>query len=142
MLPTFDWMLNLQPNLPLMSVPEWLDEEFLRKCLVAHLKDDQIVVDSFNIKAVANPGEQFSTSIYKVQVIYSGSNGQIVKHLFVKTTPPGGPKIEVLSDTLFIREAKMYVEVLPNIEVILKEVFGETRKCAPRWDLNTIYIHD
>ena len=133
MLPSFDWMLNLPPKLALMSIPEWLHEEFLLHVLVLHEKDPTLQLMNYSIKAVANPGEQVTTSIYKVQVIYKGEGGIISKHWFMKTTPCGATDEVQSVDNVFSREILVYTKVLPVIQVLLEEVFLEEGRCFPRY---------
>lgn len=124
-------MLNLSPNLTLMSIPDWLDEDFLSKALVTHEKDESVVLKTFNIKAVANPGEQCTISTYRVQVVYEGENGRIAKHLFLKTTACGSDEGGVLRDA-FSREIDMYSRVIPEIERLFRSTFEEIKRFSPR----------
>lgn len=137
MLPSFDWMLNLSPNLTLMSIPDWLDEDFLSKALVSHEKDESVVVKTFNIKAVSNPGEQCTISTYRVQVVYEGENGKRAKHLFLKTTACGSDGEGVLKDA-FSREIDMYSRVIPEIERVFRRMFEEMKRFSPRLERHLI----
>lgn len=61
-------------NLP--DVPKWLNKQFLEENLRKHYGNDGIEIIKFDAKPTAGKGENFASSLYRVQVTFYTPSGE------------------------------------------------------------------
>lgn len=123
------------------TIPAWLDTAFFQKILRNYYHNDtSIQVQSFDIRSACQPGEHFTSAIFKVSVKYSRKDRHI-RHksikLLIKTYPEedGFKKDLLKASPIFRNEIQMYSTILPEMERILNKnvEVEEKTKLAPNF---------
>lgn len=67
------------------SIPQWLDLTFLQDHLRNYYKNKTIQVKSFSVKSAGAIGENYSSSLYRVNVTFSDSTDNVssIFHIIV-----------------------------------------------------------
>lgn len=113
-----------------LNPPEWMNQSFFVTVLKSFESDkNNITVNNVNLAPATKNGDHYASVMFRAKVTYSTSTKKNeVISLIVKTMPvEDGQKKELLGDTpLFDTEIKMYSEVLPEMERLLKQAGEET----------------
>ncbi|XP_063709151.1 uncharacterized protein LOC134837694 [Culicoides brevitarsis] len=113
-----------------LNPPLWLDNEFFQRALRNFYKDNFISVKNVVTRPGTKIGEHYASCMYRAEVTYENKEKlEKIEKLILKTLPTeDGPKLEMLkASTAFETEMRMYGEVLPAMEKLLKSVGDETR---------------
>ena len=114
--------------------PPWMDKIFFEKVIRHHEKDVEAEVINFVITPGSNKAEHFASILFRCALTFSSKfhkNGNV--SLIIKTMPhEEGFKKDMLEDApVFKTEMKMYGEILPEIENLLKSI-GDDGKLCPK----------
>ncbi|KAH8390835.1 hypothetical protein KR200_008501, partial [Drosophila serrata] len=112
--------------------PKWLNKNFITEVLRNNEKSPQLEVNDLNFSPVCLNGEHCASLMFRAKVKYSTGKGDFEKSLIVKTEPEeeGEKKSFIGTSHIFKTEVRMYSEVLPEFERILRQAGDRTKLCA------------
>lgn len=70
-------VLNTELHSDTFSIPKWLDNKFFEEHLQNYYKNDEIEVISYDRKPATGKGENYSSVIYRVNVLFSAPSKMI-----------------------------------------------------------------
>ena len=116
------------------SIPSWLDQDLFDKAIRSYEADPQAKVNSFDIKAATNPGENFASAVFRATIKFTSKYQKNEKEMsvIIKTQPVSVdiPDMEVLQETtLYDSEIAAYTEVLVKIQDLVNSVGYEDVIC-------------
>ncbi|KAL5291260.1 hypothetical protein ACFFRR_010582 [Megaselia abdita] len=117
-------MVEEQYNDDELHAPEWMNKEFFEKILRETDNDDSIKVQEVQMKPGSAKGDHYGSIMFRAIINYECKNSKNQeKSLIVKTMPfVDGPKKEMLQGmNIFDIEIKMYNEIIPKFQKILKD---------------------
>ncbi|KAL5291259.1 hypothetical protein ACFFRR_010581 [Megaselia abdita] len=127
-------MANEQYNEDELIAPEWMNKDFFEKIL--RVEDDSIEIQDLITKPGSSKGDHYGSVMYRSIVTYNTKTEKNVEKSFIIKTVPfvEGVKKDMFEGTdMFDIEIKMYNEVLPKFEKMLKSVNDDTQlwgKCV------------
>ncbi|XP_017018485.1 uncharacterized protein [Drosophila kikkawai] len=123
---------NSQFNPDELVPPKWLDTNFVAEVLRAHEKSPQLKVTDLNLSPACLNGDHYASIMFRAKAKYSTEKGDFEKSLVIKTMPEEeGQKKELIgSSPIFKTEVRMYSEVLPEFERILRQAGDNTKLFA------------
>uniref|UniRef100_A0A1B6MKU7 CHK kinase-like domain-containing protein n=1 Tax=Graphocephala atropunctata TaxID=36148 RepID=A0A1B6MKU7_9HEMI len=95
------------------STPKWLDKSFLTFCLSGGKKESDVAISSFDVSSVLPPGNNYSSDLLRVKVIYKKNKTTCNQSLVIKFLT-GYNVITKLFDKLFDTEPSFYNKYLPE----------------------------
>uniref|UniRef100_A0A1B6HMU5 CHK kinase-like domain-containing protein n=1 Tax=Homalodisca liturata TaxID=320908 RepID=A0A1B6HMU5_9HEMI len=97
------------------AVPHWIDKSFLTLCLTGGLNDEtsDIQVSSFEVSSLLPPGNNYSSYLLRVKVIFNRAGITSNQSLIIKYLT-GNDEITKLFDKLFDTEPSFYNQYLPE----------------------------
>ncbi|EDX14408.1 GD21211 [Drosophila simulans] len=99
-----------------LSVPEWLNEQFVTDVLKSHEKEPDLKVTKLDYTPGSAKGDNYASDIIRARVEYTTHKGSFSKSLIIKTV------LEMFAGSaLFKTEIGMYSKVLPKFSRILRE---------------------
>ncbi|GLH13623.1 Uncharacterized protein GBIM_18155 [Gryllus bimaculatus] len=124
------------------KAPEWINTTLIQKALKK--SEEHLKVKDISVKMATTPGENYSSSIYRVTVELS--NGEC-RSFVVKGPPPGQTLREAtLELDIFRREGFMLGDVIPQIEAMLEEAapgqFPPLAARCPLYDREYLVMQD
>ncbi|XP_063707881.1 uncharacterized protein LOC134836624 [Culicoides brevitarsis] len=112
-----------------LVAPDWLDASFFQKVVREFNKDTSIVVKNIATRPGTKPGEHYASVMYRTEVTFdcAASKNNVIK-LILKTMPfEEGHKKQFLQETTaFKTEMRMYGEVLPEMQRLLRSINDQT----------------
>ncbi|XP_051863791.1 uncharacterized protein LOC117576136 [Drosophila albomicans] len=120
-------------NLDELEAPSWLDAEYVKEILSSHENDENVEVIALKITPASGKGDHYASVMFRATVEYKTSKGNFNKSLIIKTMPEkDGHKKDMLDEShIFDTEIKMYTELLPRFEEILRDAGDETSLYVP-----------
>ncbi|KAL5290652.1 hypothetical protein ACFFRR_010174 [Megaselia abdita] len=121
---------NEQYNEDELCAPDWMDKKYFEKLLRDTNTDESIEVVNLVLKPGSKAGDHYASIMFRAAINYNTKNEQnLEKSLMIKTMPfVDGPKKEMLEGmNMFDIEIKMYKEVIPKFEKMLKEIGDNTQ---------------
>ncbi|XP_037921451.1 uncharacterized protein LOC119658249 [Hermetia illucens] len=103
-------------------VPDHLTREVFRKCLEKDLKEDNIRIVHFEITPGSNPGDNYTSKIYRCKVIYNQPHTEDkTVHLIAKSIiiPTNMPDNDFNDNGIIEKEMDVYQELLPKLSKFL-----------------------
>lgn len=118
-----------------LKAPKWLNSNFFQQVLQEYLSDPQILVHKISFQPASKPGDHFASDMFKVTIHYDSpkdDSQDLSKVVVVKTVPieDGFKKVMVNYDRLFRTEIRVYEQVIPAMEELLRTA-GDDTKIAP-----------
>ncbi|CAG9805057.1 unnamed protein product [Chironomus riparius] len=109
------------------QLPSWLDKDLFDKAIQTYEFDPQAKVNSFDIKAATQAGENFSSAVFRATIKFTSKYSKNEKEMsvIIKTQPVDvdSPEIESMKDTtMFENEIGVYLNVLNNIQELISSV--------------------
>ncbi|XP_037947068.1 uncharacterized protein LOC119679002 [Teleopsis dalmanni] len=116
-----------------LVAPEWLNNDFLKKVIENYEKTKNVEVFNFKLTPGTAKGDHYGSVMFRANVDYTVQGSQKAKSLIIKTTPElEGHKMEFLREThVFETEIKIYTEILPKFESILRSI-GDNTNIGPK----------
>lgn len=116
--------------------PPWLDTAFFARALRSYKRDASITVKDVTISPGTEPGEHFSSIMFRATVVYCSANTGVddtMKVILKTIALVEGQKVEdaIQNSPLFKNESKIYSLVLPEMEKALRMI-GDTTTFAPQ----------
>jgi hypothetical protein len=116
------------------TVPEWMDQSFFARVVREMEKDSTAKVESFNVAAGSNPGDNFASSIFRGNIEFKSKfTGNETKSVsvIIKTQLMGGLGFQdfVKDSPMFRNEMEMYSKVLPAIQELWLSVGDKDLLC-------------
>ncbi|XP_063709646.1 uncharacterized protein LOC134838115 [Culicoides brevitarsis] len=108
-----------------LNPPAWLNADFFKTALSKFLKEDSISIKNVEIRPGTKPGQHYASIMFRAEVTYdTKTSPNAVIKLILKTVPTEeGHKMEFMREaTAFKTEMRMYEEVLPEIQKLLKGI--------------------
>lgn len=106
----------------------YLDAKTLKRSLEKDLKIENIEIVEINISLGSKPGDNYTSTIYRVEVKYNQKNCKDkTTSLIVKSFPMSRAQLEIEELGFIDKEINVYNEILPR----LQELVG-TEILAPR----------
>lgn len=115
-----------------LELPQWLDKTFLEQALRSYMKDCDVKIKNFESQPATKVGDHFASIMFRISIDYDSSKHLNEKiQVIVKTLPSDdeAQKDYNKCSSSFKTEIKMYSEVLPNMERLLKNTGDHTRLC-------------
>lgn len=103
-------------------VPDHLTREVFRKCLEKDLKENNIRIVHFEITSGSNPGDNYTSKIYRCKVIYNQPHTEDkTVHLIAKSIiiPTNMPDNDFNDNAIIQKEMDVYQELLPKLSKFL-----------------------
>lgn len=128
-------MSNISNTNAYSTLPKWLDDIFIQKCLQQKYSGQEVIVHNFTTSAATAKGENFLSDLIRVSVNYSNAdteskNAQTLS-LIIKVECGDPNVLESISFmNLYGKEMDMYEIILPKIKSLL-ERYGEYEKMFP-----------
>lgn len=113
-----------------LCAPEWMNKEYFEKILRETNNDDSIEVTHLVTKPGSLAGDHYASVMFRAVLNYNTKSAKdLEKSLIIKTMPfVDGPKKEMLAGmNMFDVEIKMYKEVIPKFQKMLKDIGDETQ---------------
>ncbi|XP_055377082.1 uncharacterized protein LOC129609188 [Condylostylus longicornis] len=120
-------------NVDELVPPAWMDREFLEKVLKTTKKDDFHAIIEYNIGPATLKGDHVASIMFRGVVQYlDKSNTKQEISLIIKTMPviEGGKKDLLDGSTFFEVEIKIFRDVIPKFEEMLRSVGDNTKLAA------------
>ena len=116
------------------EIPSWLDQDLFDKAIRSYEADPQAKVNSFDIKAATNPGENFASAVFRATIKFTSKYQKNEKEMsvIIKTQPVNVdlPGMEHMKDTtLFSNEMAAFSDVLWKIQDLIYSVGYEDVMC-------------
>ncbi|XP_055638672.1 uncharacterized protein LOC129776822 [Toxorhynchites rutilus septentrionalis] len=109
------------------KIPEYLNENLIRKSLVNGFQDESVAVENFNITPATSAGDNYMSDVFRVRVEYrtiSNEEEPCKISLIVKCMPDDGSRGQMLKELdLYEKEAEMYRSVIPELSKIADNEF-------------------
>lgn len=102
--------------------PSFLTKDYFQDVLRVIENDPKAKLLDMAIKPGSGAGDHYASIVQKITVSYE-AKGKVTRgrKLFMKTVPDDGKKQEILSQLpMFVNELRMYSDILPAMEKILK----------------------
>ncbi|XP_037947060.1 uncharacterized protein LOC119678997 [Teleopsis dalmanni] len=115
-----------------LVAPEWLNNDFLQKVIENYEKTKDVEVSNFKLTPGTVKGDHYASVMFRANVDYNLKGSQKTKSVIIKTMPEvEGQKKELLKEThVFETEIKIYTEILPKFETVLRSI-GDDTKIGP-----------
>ncbi|XP_054725251.1 uncharacterized protein LOC129235441 [Anastrepha obliqua] len=114
-----------------MDAPEWLNENYMQEALRVHHADPSLQLLSMQVQPAMGKGENYGGILTRVKAQYKLSNAQqkLEKSFVVKTSYEEDPISSAIMAPydIFNREMRIYEEVLPKLNALLREI-GDTEQ--------------
>lgn len=116
-----------------LEAPTWMDAQYFADILSLHEHDQEVEVTALKLTPASGKGDHYASIMFRAFVEYNTKTGMSTKSLIIKTMPEKeGHKKDLLSQShIFETEIKMYSEMLPRFEEILKKAGDETKLFVP-----------
>ncbi|XP_063695576.1 uncharacterized protein LOC134826987 [Culicoides brevitarsis] len=112
-----------------LNPPKWLNSEFFTAALRKFTKNETLEVTKVELRPGTKAGEHYTSIMFKAKVFYDSKNvSENSMDLILKTIPvEEGHKMDLLKEsTVFKTEMRIYGEVLPEMQKLLKQIDDET----------------
>ncbi|KAL5290994.1 hypothetical protein ACFFRR_010417 [Megaselia abdita] len=116
-----------------LNAPEWMNKEFFEKILRGAENDDSVQVKEVELRPGSSKGDHYASLMFRAIIKYENNSfTNLEKSLLVKTMPfVDGPKKQMLkSMNIFDVEIKMYNEVIPQFQKLLRDSGDLTEICG------------
>ena len=117
-----------------MNPPMWMNTSFFEDVLKHSENDSTISVFDYKIVPGSRGGDHFASVIFRAHLKYTFNGSKDTKNiaLIIKLFPlEDGAKKDLLNTYFFVNEIKMYSDIKPKVEEILKD-HGDDTKIMPR----------
>lgn len=116
------------------SIPEWLDDLFVHKCLQNHFPQKEISIVRFAASPATGEGENFLSDIIRLEVTYmdgKGNSDAMHSMKVICKLSLDDPELlaEVVDLNVYKKELEMYENILPKLAAMLDEdekIFADT----------------
>ncbi|XP_037942826.1 uncharacterized protein LOC119675691 [Teleopsis dalmanni] len=115
-----------------LVAPKWLNNDFLKEVIQSYEKNKDVKVTNFKLTPGTVKGDHFASVMFRAHVDYKLRHSRYSKSVIIKTMPEvQGLKKEMLENShIFETEIKMYTEILPKLESVLRSI-GDDTKIGP-----------
>ncbi|XP_037947057.1 uncharacterized protein LOC119678993 [Teleopsis dalmanni] len=115
-----------------LVAPKWLNNDFLKEVIQSYEKNKDVKVTNFKLTPGTVKGDHFASVMFRAHVDYKLRHSRYSKSVIIKTMPEAqGLKKEMLENShIFETEIKMYTEILPKLESVLRSI-GDDTKIGP-----------
>ncbi|XP_063710076.1 uncharacterized protein LOC134838469 [Culicoides brevitarsis] len=113
-----------------LNPPAWLNDDFFQSAVRSFKQDETITVKNLVLRPGTKPGEHYASIMFRAEVTFDSKSSKNEKIMLILKTMPieEGAKMDLLKETTaFSTETRMYEEILPEMERILKKIGDETR---------------
>jgi hypothetical protein len=96
----------------------WMNLEFFEQVIRGYEKDPSAIVHNFKVSPGSQPGENFSTVVFRVKLEFSSKSGnnQEISMILKTVSEKDGLKKDLMeSNRNFETEIEMYEKVLPEV---------------------------
>ncbi|XP_055616033.1 uncharacterized protein LOC129762073 [Toxorhynchites rutilus septentrionalis] len=129
------------------QVPEYFNQNLIKRSLVSGLNNDDIIVNEFQISPATSAGDNYMSDVFRIAVKYRDeSDTDEVKQisLIVKCMPDSGNRGPIIEELIvYEKEAEMFINVVPKLSKIVGDEFFAA-KCyhATRDPERMLVFHD
>ncbi|XP_058443776.1 uncharacterized protein LOC131425709 [Malaya genurostris] len=110
-----------------LIIPDYLNEELIKKSLVSEYQNDNLVVEKFEISPATSSGDNYMSDVFRIQIKFRTSpNAKKSEQvsLVVKCLPDTGSRGSVIKEmNVYEKEAKMFLDVVPQLSKIANNEF-------------------
>jgi len=113
---------------PKRAPPKWLTTEYFTTALRQGLKHPNLAIKTMNIAPAGAVGDNYASLMYRATFdIQKTPTAATEKLSVVVKTMPRGEEVEefMKEDSIFKKEAKMLMEVMPKVNKMLADVFPD-----------------